>query len=87
MRYIVRVTFDSNQVHSIRAIDNQDIEFIDIPDLATAPKFVSERFALLRLTDVNKSRKGERIGRKLEEDVIVIYISYDEYQQIKEECK
>ena len=86
-RHIVWVDLsESGDVESIQAQDNENFEVVDF-DLSKAPEFVAERIALLKLTDVNKLEKGELIGRKLHDDVLVVYLTYDEYQQIKEECK
>ena len=86
-RFIIWVRLDeTGDVTSVQVQDNNTLETIDI-DLSRAPEFVADRIALLKLTDVNKSEKGELIGRKLDNTVLIIYLSYDEYQQIKEECK
>jgi len=86
-RFIVWVRLDeTGDVTSVQVQNNNTLETIDI-DLSRAPEFVADRIALLKLTDVNKSEKGELIGRKLDNTVLIIYLSYDEYQQIKEECK
>jgi len=86
-RFIIWVRLDeTGDVTSVQVQNNNTLETIDI-DLSRAPEFVADRIALLKLTDVNKSEKGELIGRKLDNTVLIIYLSYDEYQQIKEECK
>lgn len=86
-RFIVWVDLDeTGNVESIQAQDNGTFAVVDF-DLSRAPEFVADRIALLKLTDVNKSEKGELIGRKLDNTVLIIYLTYDEYQQIKEECK
>lgn len=86
-RFIVWVRLDeTGNVVSTQIQDNERFDSFDI-DLSCAPEFVAERIALLKLTDVNKLEKGELIGRKLHGDVLIVYLTYDEYQQIKEECK
>ena len=86
-RFIIWVDLDeTGNVESIQAQDNESFAVVDF-DLSSAPEFVADRIALLKLTDVNKSEKGELIGRKLANDVLIIYLNYDEYKQIKEECK
>lgn len=88
-RYSIWVELDpeTGGVWSTTVLNNAAIERFDISDLSKAPSFVADRIALMKLTDVNKTEKGEILGRKITENVIIIYISYDEYQQIKEECK
>lgn len=66
--------------------DNETFGIFDI-DLSKAPEFVAERIALMKLTDVNKSIKGGVIGRKYTHDSFTIYLNYDEFKQLKEECK
>lgn len=86
-RFIIWVSLDeTGNVRDVTAMDNGSLESIPI-DLHCAPEFVSERIALMKLTDVNKTEKGESVGRKLHDDVIIVYLTYDEFQQIKEECK
>ena len=86
-RFIIWVNLhDDGDVVSVQAQDNDTFDKIDI-DLSRAPEFVAERIALIKLTDVNKREKGDSVGRKLSSNVIIIYLTYDEYKQIKEECK
>ena len=87
-RFIIWVNlYEDGDVRSLSAMDNETLESVMMGELSTVPDFVVERIALIKLTDVNKSEKGELIGRKLSPNVIIIYLTYDEYQQIKEECK
>jgi len=69
------------------ACDNMSGDKFELPEMSECPAFVPERLALLKLTDVNKSEKGEIVGRKLDPKSIVIYISYDEYQELKPKRK
>jgi hypothetical protein len=86
-RFIIWVKLDdTGDVISVQAQDNDTFNTIDL-DLSCAPEFVADRIALLKLTDVNKRKKGELIGRRLANDVLIIYLNYDEYKQIKKECK
>ena len=78
---------EDGDVRNVSAMDNDTLESIPIGEIGRAPMFVAERIALIKLTDVNKREKGESVGRKLSSNVIIIYLTYDEYQQIKEECK
>lgn len=86
-RFVIWVRLNEvGDVVSVQAQDNGTFETINL-DLSRAPEFVADRIALLKLTDVNKREKGELIGRRLANDVLIVYLNYDEYQQIKEECK
>lgn len=88
-RFIVWVDLDveTGDVRKVVARDNGALESVEIHDLSKAPFFIADRIALIKLTDVNKTEKGEVLGRKLHDDVIIIYLTYDEFNQIKEECK
>lgn len=87
-RFIIWVNLhEDGDVRNLSAMDNDTLESVPIYELNQAPEFIVERIALIKLTDVNKSEKGELVGRKLSPNVIIIYLTYDEYQQIKEECK
>lgn len=86
-RFVIWVKLNEvGDVASVQAQDNGTFETVNL-DLSHAPEFVADRIALLKLTDVNKREKGELIGRRLANDVLIVYLNYDEYQQIKEECK
>lgn len=90
-RFVVIVHLqEDGDVDWAAACDNGTGDKFVLPEMYKCPAFVPERLALLKLTDVNKSEKGESVGRKLAPSSIVIYISYDEYQELKlkkEECK
>jgi hypothetical protein len=45
------------------------------------PPYVHERIALLRLTTM---KEGGLIGRRLNELVFTIYLTYDEFKELKE---
>ena len=88
-RFIVyaKTNRETGDIVQLALMDNETLEVIYIPDINGVPDFVVERLALLKLTDVNKQTKGEIVGRKLHDDMLIVYLTYDEYKQIKEECK
>lgn len=88
-RFIIWVNLDpeTGDVTSAAVMDNERLESFPLPELHRTPLFVPDRIALMKLTDVNKSEKGEILGRKISEQVVIIYLTYDEYHQLKEECK
>lgn len=69
---IVRAVLNNNKL-----VATLDISFTEIP------LFIHERSALLRLTDISKTAKGEVIGRRLDPNKFTIYIDYDEFNEIK----
>lgn len=46
------------------------------------PDYIEERIALLRMCDVNKTAKGETIGRRTSDTQMLVYLSYDEYIEL-----
>jgi hypothetical protein len=46
------------------------------------PFYIYERSALLRLTDISKTARGETIGRRLEPNRFTIYLNHDEFKEI-----
>ena len=88
-RFIIWVNLDpeTGDVTSAAVMDNERLESFSLPELHRTPPFGPDRIALMKLTDVNKSEKGEILGRKISETVVIIYLTYDEYYQLKEECK
>jgi hypothetical protein len=86
-RFILYVRLDDyGGVVSVHAQDNWNFDSVWI-DLSKVPEYVLERIALMKLTGVNKSKEREVLGRKLEDDVLILYLNHDEYHYIKEECK
>lgn len=85
-RFILWVRLDEfGVIESVHAQDNVRFDSVWV-DMSKVPDYVVERIALIKLTDVNKTEKGELLGRKLEDEVIVVYLDLDEYKHIKEEC-
>lgn len=73
--------------------NNGDIEYVNVLDNSSlhssdlegehVPDWLSERVALLRLCEVNRDQKGELIGRKFTDNMLYVYLTYDEYQELK----
>jgi hypothetical protein len=57
---------------------NSDLEGADVPD------WLAERVALLRLCEVNRDQRGETIGRKFTDNMMYVYLTYDEYQELSD---
>lgn len=63
-------------------------ENVDIPPdfpKEKIPKYLQERIALVKLTPVNRvgSDRGV-IGRKLSDSLYVVYLTYDEFKELKQ---
>jgi hypothetical protein len=41
-----------------------------------------ERIALLKMCDINKEKQGEAIGRKFNNNILYVYLSYDEFKEL-----
>ena len=81
-RFVVKAYVDeAGEIESAYALDNTllQVDLLERP----FPDYINERVALLRLCDVNREEKGEAIGRKFSHDLISVYLSYDEYAEIK----
>jgi hypothetical protein len=82
--YVLWITLNkSGDVVEIGMLNNRTFEGYQLPDVSELPEFVAERIALLKLTEVNKTGKGESIGRKLSPFQLVVYLSYDEFNLLK----
>ncbi len=74
--------------------NNGDIEYVNILDNAAirtaeiegerAPQWLRERVAMLRMCDINHDPRGEVIGRKFNNNMQYVYLTYDEYQELKQ---
>jgi len=81
--YTVLVQTDE-QGNIIRAVLNDNkLCVVNELSFTEMPFFIHERSALLRLTDINKTARGETIGRRLDPNNFTIYIDYEEFRKIK----
>lgn len=72
--------------------NNGDIEYVNILDNAAVrtndmegakvPQWLAERVAMLRMCDVDRDTKGVGIGRKFTDNMLYVYLTYDEYNEI-----
>lgn len=87
IRYIVIAHVWSNgDIEYVNVIDNVTIKTQDMEG-EQVPAWLKERVALLRLCDVNRDEKGEFIGRKFNDHMLYVYLSYDEYNELIEIIK
>jgi len=86
-RFVAQVyVSDLGELIQVKALDNVKIRVDTVAASAVSPELM-ERIALLRLCDINRE-KGELIGRKFSENVLYLYLSYDEYKNLtKKECE
>ena len=89
--YVARVVLtDDGGWHHIDILNNYSLVIDTLFHGAQVPDYVEERIALLRMCEVNKRKKGEKLGRRTSDGVLVMYLSYDEYVELKnlfKECK
>lgn len=86
--YVARVVLtDDGGWHHIDILNNYSFVIDTLFHGTQVPDYVEERIALLRMCDVNKRKKGETLGRKTNEGILVMYLSYDEYIELKNLCK
>jgi len=89
--YVARVVLtDDGGWHHIDILNNYSLVIDTLFHGVQVPDYVEERIALLRLCEVNKRKKGEKLGRRTSDGVLVMYLSYDEYVELKnlfKECK
>lgn len=50
------------------------------------PQWLLERAAMLRMCDINYHHKGEAIGRKFTDHMMYVYLTYDEYNELKSQA-
>jgi hypothetical protein len=89
--YVARVVLtDDGGWHHIDILNNYSFVIDTLFHGTKVPDYIEERIALLRMCDVNKRKRGETLGRKTNEGILVVYLSYDEYIEFKnlfKECK
>jgi hypothetical protein len=86
-RYVLSVALtEDGVVAKVRAHDNEALVSFNVR-LSKAPEFVAERIALLKLTTVNKTGKEGPLGFKLNDYDLTVFITHDEFNQLRGECK
>lgn len=89
--YVARVVLtDDGGWHHIDILNNYSFVIDTLFHGAQVPDYVEERIALLKLCNVNKGKKGEKLGRRTSDGTLVMYLNYDEYIELKnlfKECK
>lgn len=64
----------------INVIDNGSLGVMSITS-EVVPEFLKERIALLKLCDIDRE-SDQLIGRRFSEDVVYVYLSFDEHREI-----
>ena len=89
--YVARVVLtDDGGWHHIDILNNYSFVIDTLFHGTQVPDYVEERIALLKLCNVNKGKRGEKLGRRTSDGTLVMYLNYDEYIELKnlfKECK
>lgn len=64
-------------------LDNDQLLLHDIRQPTSIPEYMIERIALLALCEVNKRDKGEVYGRRMSNNELLVYLSYNEYRKLR----
>ena len=75
--------WDQGDVDYINVLDNRALTTRTLEGSHT-PEWMRERVALLRLCDVNRDPRGERLGRKFTDHMLYVNLTYDEYKELTE---
>lgn len=82
MRYIaIAHVWDNGDIEYVNLLDNGAVRTDDMEG-DQVPQWLAERVALLRLCDVDRDTKGEGIGRKFNDHILYVYLTYDEYKDL-----
>jgi hypothetical protein len=70
--------------HNINVMNNRNNETFQVMR-KDVPLYINERIALLKLCDpkCNNEEEDELIGRRIRQNMMVIYLSYDEFNELK----
>ena len=82
IRYIaIAHVWNNGDIEYVNVIDNAAIASTDMEG-DQVPQWLAERVALLRMCDINRDPKGEGIGRKFNDNMLYVYLTYDEYKDL-----
>ncbi len=83
IRYVaIAHVWNNGDIEYVNVLDNSSMHSADLEG-EHAPEWLGERVALLRLCEVNRDQRGELIGRKFTDNMLYVYLTYDEYQELK----
>ena len=72
---------EDGDVTKISAMSNISYTIFELP-LNSVPEYLMGRIALLKMCDINKEKQGEAIGRKFNNNILYVYLSYDEFKEL-----
>lgn len=82
MRYIAIVhTWNDGSIDYVSVCDNRRFKSVHV-DGQLSPLWLRERAALLRLCEINRSEKGEVLGRKFSNNMVYVYLNLQEYKEL-----
>lgn len=80
--HVAQVFLDDDGWTLMVLLHNQQLTIYHIERGAQVPEYMNERIALLRLCDINKRERGELNGRRLTENSVLVYLTYDEFNEL-----
>ena len=80
--HVAQVFLDDDGWTHMDLLHNQQLTIYRINRGTPVPDYMTERIALLRLCDINKRERGELNGRRLTENNILVYLTFDEFNQL-----
>ncbi len=82
MRYIAIVhTWNDGSIDYVSVLDN-GVSKVEYMGGELSPSWLKERAALLRLCEINRSAKGETIGRRFSNNMMHVYLDKQEHKQL-----
>jgi hypothetical protein len=89
--YVAKVVLtDDGGWHHIDVLNNYSLVIDTLFHGTQLPDYMEERIALLKLCDINLRKKGDKLGRRIGNGSLVVYLNYDEYIELKnlfKECE
>lgn len=79
---MAQVFLDESSWTGLSVMDNKQLDLFNVKNTEAVPAYVHERVALLRMCDINRHERGEINGRKLSDDCLLVYLTYDEFNEL-----
>ena len=75
---------DINDWHNINVMNNRNDETFQVMRI-DVPHYINERIALLKLCEPknNNEDEDELIGRRIKHNMMVLYLTHDEFVELK----
>lgn len=80
---MAQVFLDEVDWSGMTVMDNDELVLYNILNIDEVPSYMQERIAMLRMCEIDEQQRGELNGRNLGPGSVLVYLTYDEFNELK----